>query len=75
MKNASAVNGCAHAVVAGLTTLAINAHAALPAGTDTAFDTIEADLTTLAGYAATVVMVGIGFNIALKLTKRYANKV
>lgn len=55
--------------------LATNAMATLPTGVDTAFTSIGTDITTLAGYAATAVMLSIGFVIALKLTKRFANKV
>lgn len=62
-------------LVAGVLGGMSEAFATLPTGVDTAFTAIGADITTLAGYAAVAVMLGLGFVIALKLTKRFANKI
>ena len=49
--------------------------AAVPAGTDVAFTAILTDATTLAGYAAPIVLGVLGLVIIFKLIKRFANKV
>lgn len=50
------------------------AQAAVPAGTEAAFTAILTDGTTIAGYAAPVVLGLLGLTIAFKLIKRFGNK-
>lgn len=68
------VKGCA-AGTAVAATVVEQAHAALPTGVEAGFTAIGTDITTLAGYAGPIVLLGIGYVIGLKMVKRFANKV
>lgn len=68
-------NSAKTAVVGTAVTVAASAHAALPPGADTAFTTLQADATTLSGYAYPALLAVLGFIVGFKLTKRFGNHI
>lgn len=62
-------------VVAVSAFVVTSAHAALPAGVEAGFSSMQTDATTVAGYAGAAVLLVLGFSIGLTLTKRFANKI
>jgi hypothetical protein len=61
-------------LVSILSVFGVHVHAAVPTGVDDAFDAILADATTIAGFAAPVVLGILGLVIVFKVIKRFANQ-
>ena len=67
-----------HAIALALvpvTTMSIQAHAALPASVATTFTEIESNINSIFGLAFPVVALGLGLTVVIKLFKRFGNKV
>ena len=62
-------------VLVPVTTMSINAHAALPASVATTFTEISDNINSIFGLAFPVVALGLGLTVVIKLFKRFGNKV
>lgn len=63
------------AVGVTLSTLALNASAALPASVGSTITAVQADMQSMFDLIFPVVAVGVGLTIAIKLFKRFTSKV
>ncbi len=67
-----------HYFLAVLTSLFLSfgtAHAALPAGLDTALTALQADAVALAALVGPVIIAVLALAIVFKLVKRFGNKI
>lgn len=72
VKNKAAVAG---ALAAGLTVSAGSAMAAVDGSVATAFAALQADAVSLAGIVTPIVVAIMGLGIAIKLIKKFGNKI
>lgn len=63
------------AVGVTLSTLALNASAALPASVGSTITAVQSDMQSMFDLIFPVVAVGVGLTIAIKLFKRFTSKV
>jgi len=62
-------------LIAALTTLSTSAFAALPASVGTTITGISADIQDMFDAVFPAVALGVGLTIAVKLFKRFSNKI